>query len=164
MESHLCKNASWILPAAKSLCLTRVLNSLAVRMAVVHGEEGNLMAEFHQRKGGANATYKLAWDVGAAGYIDALSHRDPDDPLRISPWQTSVEEIDTELNIPTYDLPHRDHYLFFGMGRNDPTGQLDLLGLCQLTKPPDPERSLKPTVQAYDRCPLDPQSVSSFVL
>ena len=60
-------------------------------------------------------------------------------------------------------LPHRDHYFFFGVGRNDPTGQLDLLGYCLAVEPPEANRSPTARVQMYDRCRLEPEAVAQFV-
>lgn len=152
------------LPTAKSLRLSHVLNSLAVRVAVVSENKGEKFSHFQRRTVGGHGTYKGAWDVGAAGYIDPDKHRDPEDNKRISPWQACVDEIQTELNIAGYDLPNRDHYYFFGLASNSWTGQLDLLALCELPKPPDPTRSLKPRVTAYDSCLLDPESIAAFAL
>ncbi len=153
-------------PTAQALRLSHVLNSLAVRVAVVRGEnEEERVVEFHQRSE-LNGTYKFAWDVGAAGYIDSGSHKDPNDPIqeRISPWQTCVEEIETELRIPGYLLPHRDKYVFFGVGMNEPTGQLDLLALCSMPRNHLPVRTPKDRVKAYKSCHLDPETVSTFIL
>jgi len=152
------------LPTAIHLRSRHVLNSLAVRVAYIYQRAGAYWVECHQRKGGPNATYKDSWDVGAAGYVDPGRHKDPLDESRISPWQAAGAEIAEELAIPPHQLPHRDHYLFFGMGRNDPTGQLDLLGYCLATNPPDPNRLPTARVSAYDRCELNPMSVARFIM
>lgn len=107
---------------------------------------------------------KDAWDVGAAGYIDQEDHIDLEYPERISPWRASAAEIEQELNIKEWDLQNREHYQFFGVGRNEPTGQLDILGVCQLANEPHPGRAKKPRVLCYDRCLLTPESVANFVL
>lgn len=152
------------LPTATGLRSNRVLNSLAVRCALVFPEaDGRWWLEFHQRKGGPNATYANAWDVGAAGYIDPGRHKDPEARNRVSPWQACAAELSEELGIDKHQLPHRDHYFFFGMGRNEPTGQLDLLGVCELGWPLK-QRPLTHRVRAFDRCPLDPESAASFVI
>jgi nucleoside phosphorylase len=160
----LIRERNLALPTAQSLRLRYVLNSLAVRVAVVHeAETDKRVIEFHQRSK-SNGTYALAWDVGAAGYINSTDHLDPSDNKRISPWQTCVEEIETELKIPSHLLPHRDQYRFFGVGMNEPTGQLDLLALCHITEAkiplriPDGDR-----VIAYDACALTPEVLASFV-
>lgn len=151
------------LPTAQALRMTHVLNSLAVRVAVVHDEEDQRIMEFHQRSEN-NGTYKFAWDIGAAGYIHRTDHVDPPGSKLISPWQTCVEEIDTELKIPGYLLNHRDQYRFFGMGMNEPTGQLDLLALCHLTgtklpaRVPDGDR-----VIAFESCSMNPEEIAAFV-
>ena len=74
------------LPSAVTLRSMCVLNSLAVRVALVYEMDGHLWVECHQRKGGANATYKDAWDVSAAGYIDPCNeeHLDPLDRKLVS--------------------------------------------------------------------------------
>lgn len=151
------------LPTAVRLRSRHLLNSLAVRVAYVYEAGGSYWVECHQRKGGANATYKDSWDVGAAGYIDPGRHKDPLDETRISPWQAAAGEIAEELAIAPHHLPHRDHYFFFGMGRNDPTGQLDVLGYCLATNPPDPERPPTARVNEYGRCELNPVSVARFL-
>jgi hypothetical protein len=152
------------LPTAIHLRSRHVLNSLAVRVAYIYQKAGAYWVECHQRKGGANATFKDSWDAGAAGYIDPARHKDPLDETHISPWQAAAAEIAEELAIPQHQLPHRDHYLFFGMGRNDSTGQLDLLGYCLATNPPDPNRLPAARVKAYDRCELNPMSVTRFIM
>lgn len=151
------------LPTATALRSRHILNSLAVRVALIYEAKGKRLCEFHQRKGGENSTYKDAWDVAAAGYVDPQRHRDPEDHNRISPWQACAWELSEELGIPSYVLPYRDNYYFFGLGRNDPTGQLDLLAYCSAASPPDPERAPTPRVTAFDRCLLDPVSVSAFL-
>lgn len=152
------------LPTANLLRSQHVLNSLAVRIAYVYkNADGTYWVECHRRKGGPNATYKGSWDVGAAGYIDPSRHTDPLDENRISPWQAAASEIAEELAISAECLPHRDHYFFFGVGRNDPTGQLDLLGYCLAAEPPDVNRSPTARVQMYDRCRLEPGAVAQFV-
>lgn len=151
------------IPTALRLRKNHVLNSLAVRVAFVYERKGEKWLEFHQRKGGANATYKNAWDVGAAGYIDPSRHRDPDVRGRVSPWLACAYELSEELGIPTFQLPHRDHYQFFGLGRNYPTGQLDLLAFCEAVVPPDVSRPPTARVLKFGRCRLNPESVASFV-
>jgi hypothetical protein len=151
------------LPTATQLRSRHVLNSLGVRVAYIYQRAGSYWVECQLRKGGPNAIYKDSWDVGAAGYIDPGRHKDPLDETRISPWQAAAAEIPEELAIPRHQLPHRDHYFFFGMGRNDPTGQLDVLGYCLAAHPPDPDRLPTARVRAYDRCMLNPVSVARFV-
>jgi hypothetical protein len=152
------------LPTALQLRKSYVLNSLAVRVAYVYERKGEKWLEFHQRKGGANATYKNAWDVGAAGYVDPSRHGDPDVRGRVSPWLACAFELSEELGIPTFQLPHRDHYQFLGLGRNFPTGQLDLLAFCEAVVPPDVSRPPTARVMKFGRCRLNPESVASFVL
>jgi predicted nucleotidyltransferase len=151
------------LPTAVRLRSHHVLNSLGVRVAYVYQAGGAYWVECHQRKGGPNATYKDSWDVGGAGYIDPERHKDPLDDTRISPWQAAAAEIAEELAIAPHQLPHRDHYFFFGLGRNDPTGQIDVLGYCLATNSPDPDRPPTARVNAYDRCELNPASVARFL-
>ncbi len=152
------------LPTALRLRKSHILNSLAVRVAYVYERKGEKWLEFHQRKGGTNATYKNAWDVGAAGYIDPSRHGDPDVRGKVSPWLACAFELSEELGVPTFQLPHRDHYQFFGLGRNCPTGQLDLLAFCEAVVPPDVSRSSTARVLKFGRCRLNPESVASFVL
>ena len=102
------------LPTAVRLRRGDILNSLTVRVAFVYERKGEKWIEFHQRKGGPNATYKNAWDVSAAGYVDPSRHGDPDDRERVSPWVACAYELAEELGIPSFELPHRDHYQFFG--------------------------------------------------
>jgi len=152
------------LPTANALQLKHVLNSLAVRVAVSYKKDGQTWVEFHQRRKELNATYPAAWDVGAAGYIDLNKHFDPEAKNRISPWQACAFEISEELNIDECDLPYRENYSFFGLARNDLTGQLDILASCELPEAPDPQRKVASRAIAYGRCLLTPESVSSFVL
>lgn len=151
------------LPTAVELRSKHILNSLAVRVAYVYRLGDEWWIEFHRRKTALNATYEGAWDVGAAGYIDPDRHQDPDSPLRISPWMACAAELSEELGIPIADLPHRDHYYFFGIGRNDPTGQLDLLAYCRGVSPTDPGRPPTARVQEFGRCLLSPTTVTAFL-
>jgi len=153
------------LPTAIDLRSHCVLNSLAVRVALVYEMGGSLWVECHQRKGGANATYKDAWDVSAAGYIDPENrdHRDPLDSNKVSPWRAAASELVEELGIPGHQLFNREHCFFFGMGRNDPTGQLDLLAYYRASSPPAPDRPVTARVQSFDRCRLEPESIARFI-
>lgn len=151
-------------PTAVQLRSNHILNSLAVRVAVTYLKNGEKWVEFHQRKGQGNATYKDAWDVGAAGYVDPQDHIDIDARERISPWRASAAEIEQELNISESELQNREHFQYFGIGRNDHTGQLDILGVCQLARAPDPARAIKPRAKRYDRCLLTPELVAAFIL
>jgi predicted nucleotidyltransferase len=151
------------LPTAVQLRSSHILNSLAVRVAYIYKMGQAYWVECHQRKGGPNATYKNSWDVGAAGYIDPNRHKDPLDENRTSVWQAAAAELSEELGIPKHQLPHSDHYYFFGMGRNDPTGQLDILGYCMGVHPLSPNREVTKRVKAFDRCELNPKSVAAFV-
>ena len=74
-----------------------------------------------ERMSGPNATYKGAWDVGAAGYIDPEEHQDPEAIHRTSCWRACAAEITQELNIPQSYLQNREHYRYFGVGRNEKT-------------------------------------------
>jgi predicted nucleotidyltransferase len=152
------------LPTAVKLRAEHVLNSLAVRVAFIFERDSENWIEFHQRLAKANATYGESWDVGAAGYVDPARHKDPEAPLRVSPWQACAFELSEELGIEQFDLPHRDHYFFFGLGRNDPTGQLDLLGYCHSAVPLNPNRDKTARVSGFGRCRFDPVSVAAFVL
>ncbi|GEM_PF-4609204 len=153
------------LPTARVLRDTRVLNSLAVRVAYTFRRGSEWWCEFHQRRAGRNATYQEAWDIGAAGYINQLSekHRDPEAPDITSPWRAAASEIAEELGLPPEELPNREHYVFFGLGRNDPTGQLDLLGLCRGIYVPPTDRATTARVMAFDRCPLTPAAAAAFL-
>ena len=155
------------LPTVVELRTHFVLNSLAVRVAVVYEENAEVFIEFHQRKAGRNATWPHAWDVGAAGYIDPApwphGHRDPEDHSRISPWRACAAEITEELNVPSWQLPNRERYHFYGLARNDLTGQLDILGTCILSQAPNPDRVPSDKVSRYGRCKLTPEDVARFV-
>jgi transcriptional regulator with XRE-family HTH domain len=151
------------LPTALALRSQHILHSLALRVAYVFDREDEHWVEFHQREEHGNATWKGAWDVGAAGYVDPLNHRDPRDESRISPWQGCVDEISKELGIPTYELPHRDHYRFFGLAREKSTGHIILVGYCHGSFIPDPGRKAMALVRAYDRCRLTPEAVADFI-
>ncbi len=152
------------LPTALGLRSRYILNSLAVRIAYIVKESDGWWIEFHQRHPKHNATYPGAWDIGAAGYLDQQSHRDPIDNSRISPWQAAAHEIAEELGIGFHQLPHRDKFYFFGVGRNDPTGQLDLLGYCEGLVVPPVNRPISYKVKKYGRCRLTPESVAMFIL
>jgi nucleoside phosphorylase len=151
------------LPTALELRNRYALNSLAVRVGLVYEKEGSSWLEFHQRKGRANATYKGSWDVAAAGYIDPRKHADPEDPDRLSPWWACAKELTEELNLSSAELPYREHYYFLGLGMNAPTGQLDLLAICESDAAPDPNRTPTKKVQKYDRCVLEPEALAQFI-
>jgi hypothetical protein len=156
------------IPTALALRSNLILNSLAVRVAYVYKKQNfsggsEVWVEFHQRKA-ETATYKLAWDVGAAGYIDPHKHKTKEKDGYVSPWLACASELVEELNIPRVELPNREHYFFFGIGRNDPTGQLDLLAYCESPYVPNPRRRPRsPYVKGYARCPLTPRSIAKFV-
>lgn len=153
------------LPAAEALGSRYILNSLAVRVAYVYEDLAHRKwVEFQQRQERENATYSGSWDVSAAGYIDPQRHEDTKIPGRVSPWRACASELSEELQIRTSLLPHRDNYYFFGVGRNDPTGQLDLLAYCLAKHVPDPKRAPSPLVKGYDRCVLEPEALAAFVL
>jgi len=151
------------LPSANLLRDSHQLNSLAVRIAVTFERDGQHWLEFQQRSD-KNFTYREAWDVTAAGYIDREKHKDPDDPQRLSPWVASKEEIHEEAGISRADLRYRDAFCFFGVGMNVPTGQLDILGTCKVNAPPDPDRpTISRKVKGYDRCVLEPFEIARFL-
>lgn len=152
------------LPTALALRKYFNLNSLAVRVAYISKSDDGWWVEFHQRNASGNATYLKAWDIGAAGYVDARSHLDPFDKETLSPWQTAAHELSEELAIGLHRLPNRDKFRFFGVGRNDLTGHLDILGYCEGVEPLVAERPLSARVSAYGRCRLTPQDVARFVL
>jgi hypothetical protein len=135
---------------------------------LTYDQGGHRWVEFHQRSS-LNGTYKEAWDVGAAGYIDRSRHKDPEHPDRIvSPWGACIDEIERELNIPREDLLYRDHYSFFGIGMNwylkSPTMQTDLLGVCHCEIAPDPGRAVRSDrVLHFDRCVLEPFAIANFI-
>jgi nucleoside phosphorylase len=151
------------LPTANRIRSTHQLNSLAVRLALTFHKDGQQWVEFQQRSA-ANFTYKDAWDVTAAGYIDKIKHRDPDDRQRISPWIACREEVHEEAALSRAELPYREDYYFFGIGMNEPTGQLDVLGTCESNTPPNPDRPISSDkVRAYDRCILEPFEIARFL-
>jgi hypothetical protein len=156
------------IPTAVALRSRHILNSLAVRVAYVYKKrnrknKSQRWIEFHQRKA-STATYKLAWDVGAAGYIDPDRHKPEEAVDQVSPWFACANELVEELNIPAVELPNREHYFFFGLGRNDPTGQLDLLAYCDSPFVPNPNRAKRGKyVKGFGRCLLTPKSVATFV-
>jgi predicted nucleotidyltransferase len=152
------------LPTARELRGQFILNSLAVRIAYLAKVDDEWWVEFHQRHPERNSTYRGAWDIGAAGYLDEQSHRDPADTARVSPWQAARHELAEELAIPIHRLPHRDKFRFFGVGRNDPTGQVDLLGYCEGLYMPSMGRPPAARVLEYGRCRLTPRDVAKFVL
>jgi hypothetical protein len=152
------------LATADALVASHNMNSLAVRVAVTYEEQRTHWVEFHQRSK-LNGTYREAWDVGAAGYIDRSSHKDPEHPERIvSAWGACIDEIRKELNISESNLPYRDHYSFFAVGMNVPTGQTDLLGMCQCVVAPDPGRPVRSDrVSEFARCRLEPYALANFI-
>lgn len=151
------------LPTANRLRASHQLNSLAVRIALTFQQDGQRWIEFQQRSK-ENFTYKEAWDVTAAGYIDRRKHKDPDRPENISPWAACREEIYEETGISRAALRYREDYYFFGVGMNEPTGQLDILGTCEINSPPDPKRPISSyKVKRYDRCILEPYEIARFL-
>ena len=153
-----------MLPTAQLLSWQHILNSLAVRVAYIFTDtDGRKWIEFQERQQRENATYSGAWDVSAAGYIDPQRHEDPREPGLVSPWRACASELQEELRIPRAELLHRDHYYFLGVGRNDPTGQLDLLAYYLGSYVPDTGRKPSAFVCSYDRCPFEPESVAAFV-
>jgi nucleoside phosphorylase len=159
----LIKEGKIDLPTANRLRASCQLNSLAVRIALTFERDGQPWVEF-QRRSKANFTYKQAWDVTAAGYIDRERHKDDDKPERISPWVACREEIHEEAGISRADLQYREEFYFFGIGMNEPTGQLDILGTCKLNAPPEPNRpTSSDKVMGYDRCVLEPFEIARFL-
>jgi transcriptional regulator with XRE-family HTH domain len=153
------------LPTAQTLVLRHILNSLAVRVLYIFRDrDGREWGELQQRQFRENATFAGAWDVSAAGYIDPFRHEDPRVPGQISPSRACASELEEELRIPLAELPYRDNYYFFGVGRNDTTGQLDILGYCLGDFVPEPARKTSPLVSRYDRCRLDPESVAQCLV
>jgi nucleoside phosphorylase len=159
----LIKEGKIDLPIANRLRMSRQLNSLGVRIALTFQHGGQRWVEFQQRSA-ANYTYKEAWDVTAAGYIDREKHRDPDKPELISPWIACREEISEEAGLSGAGLQYREDYFFFGIGMNEPTGQLDILGTSEMNIPPDPDRPISSgKVKRYDRCVLEPFVIARFL-
>lgn len=151
------------LPLARQLRRSYVMNSLAVRVFLLNMVDGQLYAEFHRRKGHFNATYASAWDVGAAGYIDSLTHEDPESANRVSPWVAARAELREELDLRNEVLPYREGFFFLGLGRNIPTGQVDVLGFCKSSMPIPFDREPTTGVSEYGRCLFDPRNVAEFV-
>lgn len=151
------------LPTVAHFKQTHILNSLAVRIALIHEDKFKIKyCEFHKR-GEDNSTYKGAWDVGAAGYIDPQKHLDPENNEHISPWQAAAHELSEELNISRQMLPYRDKYYFFGIGRNIPTGQIDLLGYCHCPFTIPKNRECSTLVSEYGCAKLNPESMVAFI-
>jgi len=73
-------------------------------------------------------------------------------------------EIVVELNVLEEVMPSRESYQFFGLGRNEETGQLDVLGTCFLAQRLQTDRPTSSKVIAYDRCRLSPKDVVNFVI
>ena len=142
-----------------------VLHSLPVRVAYVFDDPpGETWVEFHQRAVEGIATWKGAWDVGAAGYVDPIRHRDPSSPGRISLWQTACDELEKELNLEGYELPHRDNCHFFGTSQDLPTRHINIIGYCHTHYRPKENRETGALVARYDRCRLNPSDVARLIV
>ena len=167
-ESHfgvgLIRERNLQLPTALELRSDHLLNNLAVRVAAVYEDGTNTFVEFHQRQKVLNSSYAEAWDVGAAGYIHAKKYPDPYYENPVSVWKAAEDEILDELNAPDAAMPSRESYAFFGLGRNEETGQIDILGACFLSGRLQADRPPSAKVIAYDRCVLSPKDVVTFVI
>ena len=153
------------LPSAEEFREHHILHSLPVRTAYVYDvNPGETWVEFQKRDIQGSATWKDAWDVGAAGYVDPIRHIDPFNNSRVSLWQTCCDEIEKELNIPRYELPHRDNCHFFGTSLDLPTRHINILGYCHGYHVPNPERKTAPLVSEYGRCRLTPDEVARFIV
>jgi transcriptional regulator with XRE-family HTH domain len=142
-----------------------ILHSLPIRVAYLFDDPpGETWVECHQRSCSGNATWPGAWDVGAAGYVDPIRHRDPTARKRISLWQTACDELEKELNLEAYELPHRDNCHFFGTSQDLPTRHINILGYCHTHYKPKPDRAQAPLTLAYDRCRLTPDAVAQFIV
>jgi hypothetical protein len=147
------------LPALSNVMKSHNLNSLAVRVGVTYTDRrGRRRLLFHQRKARSNATYNAAWDVSAAGYVNARSHTDA---AQLSPWKACSAEILEELGIELEHLPYREEYRFFGVIRNTFTGQLDILATVDLSGLPRVAPTAK--VEAVQDCELDPAAIAEFI-
>lgn len=146
------------------------LNSLAVRIGLVHTNNKNNYLIFHQRMPKENATYQGAWDVSAAGYINPSFHSE-DGGKTISPWLASRAELSEELTIREELLPFRENYKYFGLIRNAFTGQLDIFGVATANmfyEIKEINRNLlnmgeKRRVKLVKNCILDPISIAKFI-
>lgn len=145
------------------------LNSLAVRIGLVHKKKGKNYLIFHQRMPKENATYEEAWDVSAAGYINPSFHSE--DGKTISPWLASKVELSEELTIPEELLPFRENYGYFGLIRNKFTGQLDIFGVATESGSYNIEdlnknlleKEEKRRVKKIKECLLNPDSIAKFI-
>lgn len=141
------------------------LNSLAVRILYkFKNKRGKQVAVFHKRRARTNATYKNAWDVSAAGYIDS-DHLDPEieNTERISVWQASICELSEELGIPKENLPYREKFAFFGVIKNGFTGQVDLLCETLGFDEVEPRTFAEGPVDIIDVCELEPITIAKFI-
>jgi len=137
------------------------LNSLAVRIAYTYRDKDNRYCLFQQRRKEENATYEEAWDVAAAGYIDPSRHEQLG---HLSPWLAAARELEEEPRIRREYLPYPDNYEFFGVVRNEDSGQLDILGECKGIFYADwatHEHGL--TVERLEACELSSASIAAFI-
>lgn len=115
------------------------VHSLAIRIALVSISAKSMQRQDKKfvdnereiilhRRTSTVFTYRRAWDVSAAGYIDRLLHLSDHDERRIEISKAARAEINEELGIPTWLLPTEEHFEFFGLTQNVETGQTDIVG------------------------------------
>lgn len=153
------------LPAIRRVKTEYNLNSLAVRVAYIYKENQTWYMEFQQRSG-ENATYKKAWDVAAAGYLDPRRHGDLEDESVLSIVQAARHEMSEEMKIPINEVPYKEDFYFFGVTRNVHTGQLDVLGYCIGERARDKLSSgvTSEYVERFERCELNPEQLVRFII
>lgn len=113
-------------------------------------------------------TFKSAWDVSAAGYIDYLKHVSDVSVNEIDVSKAARAELNEELGIPTSMLPTEEHFTYFGLSQNTETGQIDCLSQVHVDKRMFARivKSMKPDegeVAAVETISLTPEGVAEFL-
>ncbi|TPM36877.1 hypothetical protein [Mesorhizobium sp. B2-3-4] len=138
---NLTKDQRSLSPTLLRLSDGRNLSNLAVRVAMVFVDDKAAPKDRRRsidksrriilhRRSQKVYTYRGAWDVSAAGYLDHLKHKSDIDHERIDISKAARNEINEELGIPEYLLPTEEHFDYFGLTQNVETGQSDIICQC----------------------------------
>lgn len=144
--------------------------SLGVRVAVTYRREGRWYTLFHQRSSD-NGDYALAWDIGAAGYLNP-DERSPNVSLTdgyLSPYAQAVHECWEELGFPRIGAATNAEVMeFFGVTRDTRLGTTTLCGEWRMPEGLIPnvgelngERLSRKVVRIRE-CELTPDAVARF--
>lgn len=155
------------------------VHSLAIRIAIVSVSArsmqrggkpyvDNARSIILHRRTSKVFTYRRAWDVSAAGYIDRQDHTSEHDERRIDISKAARAEINQELGVPTWLLPTEEHFEFFGLTQNIETGQTDVVGQVHVDSDRfeqiwNSRKHNEDEVEEVARVSLTPEGVARFL-